>query len=352
MRKKKYFLDSLYSYQQANVVIHYYTIHLQNSCIGSRSTLLCGIDGKKFYKCGILACIYQTRSYNSGLVDEPGILDVKSVSQTETAIVISADVENNPSELQVNLLPEDAPQLDLDLSPISDSFVQIVLINLIPGTLYSVQVRALSTIGKYSDPFEMHAYTRLAKPRIQLTEITPNTLKGFVSISGRYENLKVSIDPEPLKFLPSFAVFDDSEFNFEFQSLVSGDRYKIVAVAVSGNGENITEFVEATLPCSPVFAKRQIILDNGWVLMALRVDATGDQFRYDVISNFGQYKDEMMARQEIVLRFPPELIGKMLNSSVTGFLSCDWTIAPIAIGRVDNVAIMPQGSVFFCHRYA
>ena len=253
-------------------------------------------------------------------------------------------MENNPSQLIVEITPKDIiSPITVNLQANRTSFVNVILTNLIPGTSYTVLVTALSLSGKCSDPFELQTHTKLANPQITITGTTSDAVQGFVSINGRYQRLQISIDPKPKRFGPSLKVLHSKDYMFDFQMLVSGEKYEIIASATLDNGEKLRESVEVTLPCSPVFSKRQVILESGWVLLALRVDSGGEWYSYKVETGLGYYKeDERMVRQEIRLKFPPELFGKMLNSSVSGFLTCDSSLIPIAIGVIDSVEIVPK----------
>ena len=235
--------------------------------------------------------------------------------------------------------PTDIPVVSIEVD-LNRATFETQLKNLTPGTPYIATVRAKGSTGKYSDPYKFVFHTKLAEPRIQVAEFTHETIKGFVSMEGRFKSLHVTILPEPTRFLPCVISLIGPNFNFEFRWLVSGVKYEITVTATSFDGdEKKTDSVEVVLPCSPVSTKRQLILDDGWVLMALRADGSGDRFAYHVDSNVGYHTGEMMARNEIVMKFPRELFGKLLNASVTGFESCDWTLNPIAIGGIERVEL-------------
>ena len=281
----------------------------------------------------------------SGDADEPRFVTTPEVlTSDQTSISLSWSLDKDNTAMIIELYPDDAGPITV--SNTNQTHIQ----NLLPGTNYEIHLKPSTQNGIFGDTQIIFFHTKLTKPEIVITEHSADSIGGFVHIQGRYDTVEVFIEPQPIKFSSSFFDLTGSEqLNWRFDNLLSGHKYVVTAVVkLIKINETETNSAQIELPCTPMFVKRQIILDNGYVLMTLKVDDHGDKFVYNVITKQpGVYADSFPVQKEVRLRFPPALIGELLDTNMTGFLKCNPSQNVIAVGKITNVRILARLTTLF-----
>ncbi|XP_075253408.1 uncharacterized protein LOC142345305 isoform X2 [Convolutriloba macropyga] len=270
----------------------------------------------------ISLCLVESVSQiDLGDASEPKYRYVTDPTSDQTSIAFSWSLDKENTYTIIELYPE-------DIAPFNVSNSRGVHIgNLVPGTNYEIHLTPVTQNGFSGDTQIAVSNTNLIKPEVLITKHSAHSVEGIVHTQGRYDTVEVLIEPEPIKF--SSSVFDltgSEQLAWRFDNLLSGHKYVVTAVVKlikKKETESISAQIE--LPCSPILVKRQLFLDDGNILMALKVDKFGDELVYNVITDVpGNFADIFPIRQvsEVILKFPPTLVGSLLNTTMTGFKYC------------------------------
>ena len=258
----------------------------------------------------------------SGDADEPRFLSSPDPISDQTSITLSWNLDKANADMLIEFYPKDIPPLTVS----SSNSVHIQ--NLLPGTNYEIHLKPSTQNGIFGDTQIIFFHTKLTKPEIVITEHLDNSIGGTVHIRGRYDTVEVFIEPQPIKFSSSFFDLTGSEqLNWRFDNLLSGHKYAVTTVVkLIKINETETKSAQIELSCSPILVKRQLFLGGGYVLMALKVDEFGDNLTYNVITQESlDYADTFPVRKEVLLTFPPALLGDVLVTNLTGFVECNTT---------------------------